>query len=284
MTATRVHLTPNRHMQGAHPMTAIAMTRIPVGRARSLLALARLDLARSIRNQRYLVLTIGFPAVFYLLYTGVLQTGDASRQRIGDIPWPTYFMASMAAYGALTATLGGSRLVAGERVSGWTRQLRITPLPASAYVITRLIVSLLSTVPAILLVTAVGVLANGVSLDVPRAIALVLLLAVGSLPFAALGVLIGYLFDGDSAQGATMAALFGLAILGGLWAPVATFPTALGTIARMLPSYRLADLGWRLVGGAAPDLADVLLLLGYGILFGALVAWRYRVDGRRADR
>jgi ABC-2 type transport system permease protein len=264
-------------------MTAFTMTRQRRGSIRSLRALIRLDVARSIRNQRYLVLTIGFPVAFYLLYTTVLQTGDPSKARIGDVPWRTYFMASMAAYGALASTLSGSRIVAGERVSGWTRQLRVTPLAPSAYVVARLIASLLTTLPAILLVTAAGVVANGVSLRGTELVELIVLLALGSLPFAALGILIGYVFDGDSAQGATMATLFGLAILGGLWAPVATFPVALGNIARMLPSYRLADLGWRAVGGKAPDLADVMVLLAYAAVLGALVAWRYRVDGRRAD-
>ena len=72
-----------------------------------------------------------------------------------------------------------------------------------------------------------------------------------SLPFAALGLLIGYLFDADSAQGAMMVTLFGLAILGGLWAPISSFPDTLATIGRMLPSFRLADLGRDAVTGRA---------------------------------
>ena len=43
---------------------------------------------------------------------------------------------------------------------------------------------------------------------------------VGALPFAALGLLLGYLFDANSAQGGMMITYFALAILGGLWVPV----------------------------------------------------------------
>ena len=48
---------------------------------------------------------------------------------IGGTTWKTYFMVSMAAYAAMVAALGGAIVIARERSSGWTRQLRVTPLP-----------------------------------------------------------------------------------------------------------------------------------------------------------
>ena len=41
----------------------------------------------------------------------------------------------------------------------------------------------------------------------------------GIIPFAVLGVLLGYATDPQSAQGATMIIYFGLSILGGMWFP-----------------------------------------------------------------
>jgi hypothetical protein len=41
-------------------------------------------------------------------------------------------MISMATYAAI-GRLGGAIVIAQERESGWTRQLRVTPLPPIAY-------------------------------------------------------------------------------------------------------------------------------------------------------
>jgi ABC-2 type transport system permease protein len=42
----------------------------------------------------------------------------------------------MAAYGMIGASLSNAIPISQERASGWTRQLRITPLPASAWIAT----------------------------------------------------------------------------------------------------------------------------------------------------
>ena len=185
-------------------------------------------------------------------------------------------MVSMATYGAIGAALGGAIVIAQERDGGWTRQLRVTPLPSSAYVAGKLVVAYLVTVPAIAAVLVAGLLVDHVELAPVAWLAVLAALAIGSLPFAALGLLIGYTFDANSAQGAMMISFFSLAILGGLWAPLSSFPDTLATIGRMLPSSRLADLGRDAAAGVAPDPAAIAILAAYAIVIGGLAAWRYR--------
>lgn len=227
---------------------------------------------------------IAFPVVFYLLYTGVLSGAAADANApIGGTTWATYFMVSMATYGAIGAALGGAILIAQERSSGWTRQLRVTPLPAAAYIGGKLLVSYVVTVPAIAAVMVAGLAVDHVELSAVAWIQMLASLAIGALPFAALALLIGYLFDADSAQGAMMISFFSLAILGGLWAPVTSFPETLATIGRMLPSFRLADLGRDAATGATPDVVDIAILVAYAAVIGGLAAWRYRVSEQRAS-
>jgi ABC-2 type transport system permease protein len=54
-----------------------------------------------------------------------------------------------------------------------------------------------------------------------------------------------------------------LAALGGLWMPVQILPSAMQTIAKTLPSYHLAQLGWYVARGAAPAIGDGLILLAW---------------------
>jgi ABC-2 type transport system permease protein len=254
-------------------MTAPVPTAQPVKATAGYL---RLELPRTLRNFRYIILAVAFPILFYLLFTRVLTGGAvlSADQR-------AFFMVSMAAYGAIGAALSVAVRVSMERNSGWTRLLRVTPLPALGYVTTKLLTGYLTAVPAILLVMAAGAFINGVSLSPTAWLATFGLLTLGVLPFAALGVAIGYVFDESTAQMTFTIAFVGMAILGGLWTPISQFPDTLATIGRMLPSYHMANLGWSAVAGRALDSGDVLALVAYGAVFIAIVAWRYRAGEMR---
>ncbi len=260
-------------------MTALAtpLARPGVAPLRAMAAYLTLELRRAVRNRRYAVFAIGFPVLFYLLYTGVLLGKDAQP----DPTWNAFFMVSMAAYGMIGASLSNALPIAQERTSGWTRQLRITPLPAVAWVATKLAVAYLTSLPSLVLVGVAAVVLNHVSLAPSTWLTVVVSLAIGVLPFAALGLLIGFTFDPSSAQGAVTISYIGLAILGGLWAPVSTFPDTLATIARMLPTYHFANLGWASLAGGLPDPVDLAVVAGWAAVAFALVAWRYRVSEQR---
>lgn len=253
---------------------------VSVGSAvRALAAYLRLELRRAARNRRFLLFGIGFPVVFYLLYTGVLQgKGD----RPADPAFQAFFLVSMAAYGMIGAALSTAVPIAQERATGWTRQLRITPLPSAAWVATKLVVAYLTALPALALVSLVAIAVNHVQLAPATWVQLILGLAAGVVPFAAFGLLIGYTFDPGTAQGAVTLTYLGTSILGGLWAPVSTFPDGLATIARIMPTYHLANLGWTALDGRAPDPIDALVLAAYGVAAFAVVAWRYRTAEQRA--
>ena len=83
---------------------------------------------------------------------------------VDGLQWRTYFMISMATYAAIGAALGGAIVIAQERDSGWTRQLRVTPLPSIAYVTGKLVVSYVVTVPAVAAVLLAGLAVNHVEL------------------------------------------------------------------------------------------------------------------------
>ena len=103
-------------------MTALALGPSPL---QTTVVYLRLEVPRTLRNRRLIMLTIVFPVTFYLLFTQVL-TGGA---RLGNDE-RAFLMVSMASYGAIGATLSAAVRVAMERTNGWTRQLRVTPLPA----------------------------------------------------------------------------------------------------------------------------------------------------------
>ena len=58
-------------------------------------------------------------------------------------------------------------------------------------------------------------------------------------------------------------------------------PVPLAALAPVVPSYRLADLGWTALAGRAPNPVDVVVLAGYTVAFGAVAVWRKRSEGSR---
>jgi ABC-2 type transport system permease protein len=126
------------------------------------------------------------------------------------------------------------------------------------------------------------VLAHGVHLPVGRWVLLVALLWVGAAPLALLGLVLGYFGTPQTAQVLGMAISLGLAILGGLLFPVNQLPPFLRHVARVLPTYQYAELGWRVVAGHAPTAAGVVILAAWMVGFALLAALGFRRNDRAA--
>ncbi len=238
----------------------------------------KLEVLRVLRNARFLIFTIGFPLGFYLLF--VSMYGGAGR--VGGLPMDAYFLVSMASFGTLGAALNsaGTRLAI-ERAGGWTRQLRVTPLSAGRYVATKGLSAMLSAVPGLALVALAAGLLDHLALPFGTWARILAVAWLGALPFATLGILLGYLFDSESAQSGVMVTYFGLSILGGLWIPFQMLPSVLQDIGRALPSYYLVHLGWGTLAGAPPSLRDIGVLAAYAAAFAVLAMWRFRRDEHR---
>jgi ABC-2 type transport system permease protein len=220
-----------------------------------------LELRRSLRDRRYLLLVVGWPVAAYLLFSTVF--GSAADGSQGLSP-SVEIMVAMAAFGAMGGVLmaSGPRL-ATDRQVGWLRQLRLTPLSPARILGVRVVSAMSLSLPAICLTFLTAALVKDVTLPLWEWPVLALLIAAGCLPFAAMGIVVGSIADGDGAQGLTMVLYLVLAALGGLWMPVQILPAPMQTIAKTLPSYHLAQLGWHIARGVAPALGDGLVLLAW---------------------
>jgi ABC-2 type transport system permease protein len=220
-----------------------------------------LELRRSLRDRRYLLLVVGWPVGAYLLFSTVF--GAASDRSEGLAP-TIAIMIAMATFGAMGGVLmaSGPRLAIDRQV-GWLRQLSLTPISPIRVLAVRLITAMTLSLPAICLIFLTAAVVKDVTLPLWEWPVLVLCISAGCLPFAAMGMVIGSVADGDGAQGLTMVLYLVLAALGGLWVPEQILPAPLQTVARALPSYHLAQLGWHVAQGVAPAIGDGLVLLGW---------------------
>lgn len=237
----------------------------------------RYELRRSFRNRRFFVFTVGFPLVLYLL----IATPNRNEHDLAGsgISAPLYFMVGLAALGTMNAVVGGGARIAFERVSGWTRQLRLTPLRPRAYFGTKVAAAYLSALLTIAVLYAAGA-SLGVSLSAGRWLQMTGLLLVGLLPFVALGIMLGHLL-GVEAVGPTIGGLSGLlGFLGGVWFPLGD--GILRDVAQALPSFWLVQASHVAIGGAAWSVTGWLVVAAWTVALTVLAVQAYRRDTARA--
>src|SRR4029453_2666024 len=200
---------------------------------------------------------------------------DGSR-----IAAPLYFMVGLAALGTMNAVVGSGARIAFERVAGWTRQLRLTPLRPRAYFGTKVAAAYLSALLTIAVLYAAGA-SLGVNLSAGRWVKMTGLLLVGLLPFAALGIMLGHLL-GVEAVGPTIGGLSGLlGFLGGVWVPLGN--GVMRDVAQALPSFSLVQASHVSLGGQGWNATGWLVVAAWTVALSLLAAYAYRRDTARAQ-
>jgi ABC-2 type transport system permease protein len=233
-----------------------------------ILALTKAELQRLLRNRRYFVLTVLFPCVLYLL------VGKQVKATAYGVNWSAYYMVSMATFGAFAGALtGNAQRISQEKKQGWIRQLRLTPLPAHAYVVAKVLVSLVTTGTAIIIVMLIGRFYGGVHLAGWEWPVIGITVWFGSTIFAALAVAVGYRFAPDQVQPVTLMLYFVFAILGGIWFPL---NGVLGKIGQVTPTYEAVKIGTDIIGGASVPFGYPIGLVIWLGIFVALAAMAVR--------
>ncbi|WP_339288904.1 ABC transporter permease [Paenibacillus sp. FSL E2-0201] len=220
------------------------------------------EMLRIIRNPYYVFWSLLMPIMFYFIFTRVVNTGN------DDPTWRAHYLMSMATFsvmGSAIMTLG-IRLVQ-ERTQGWTTFIRITPLPGSVYFFGKMFGQTMMHLFSVICIFIAGYLINGVSLSAGQWMLSGLWILIGSLPFLAIGTLVGAMKRVDTASGVSNVIYMALAVAGGMWMPIEILPRLMQKIGHWLPSYNYGNGAWEIVRGSAPHWSNVLILLGYLVVF-----------------
>ena len=209
--------------------------------ARAYLQEARSECLRYLRNPGFLVPTLAFPTVFYLMFGVLLNRGDGGHMARN-------LLAAYATFGVIAPGLFGFGVsLAFERDNGLLTLKRALPMPPLAYLVGKMTMALgvAAVVVAALLALAVGV--AHVALSPAQALQLFVTAVFGTLPFCALGLLIGTLVKGQAAPAVINLVYLPMAVLSGLWFPVDRIP-ALHAMAPIWPAWHLDQLALQAVG------------------------------------
>jgi ABC-2 type transport system permease protein len=225
-----------------------------------------------LRYPAFSVPTLAFPSLFFLLFVASRDDRNA-----------TLLLASFAGFAVLSVTFFQFGVgIAAERETPWERFLRALPLRVGVRFAARLLSGTLFGLASAGLVALTAVATTDAHLPQARWVALLLALGLGAIPFALLGIALGYWVSPRGALPLANVLYLVLAFAGGLWTTPARLPAAVAFISPAIPTRQFGDVLWSSARGRLWQPHAWLLLLAWGVAFGLLAAWGYtRDEGRR---
>jgi ABC-2 type transport system permease protein len=247
--------------------------------ARTYVTEARHEFLKMIRIPIFAVSTIALPVMFYVLFGLAFGGGEGAGVGV-----TTYMMATYGTFGVIGAALFGFGVsVAVERGQGWMRLKRVSPMPPQAYFVAKVAMSTIVSALIIGALFILGATLGGVRMPAAQWIGLGLVLLLGALPFAAMGLAFGYLIGPNSAPALLNLFYLPMAFASGLWIPIHQLPAFVQGIAPALPPYHFAQLALGTVDAAEGGSAALhaLVLLAFTAFFLTVAAWGFRRDEGR---
>jgi ABC-2 type transport system permease protein len=254
----------------------IAQTETSRSLARIYALEAKYEFLKLLRLPLYMVPTLAFPLVFYLLFGVALRRGPG-----GPFDMPTYLIATYGAFGVMNAALFGLGVgLAVERGQGWLLFKRATPMPPLAPYFGKLVMCLLFGAIMVTLLFTLGATAGHVRLPLATWLTLAGVQVAGAVPFAAFGLAIGYWAGPNSAPAVINLLSLPAAFGSGMWIPIQMMPGLVKKAAQFLPPYHYAQLTLRVLGldRGEPVSRHVAVLAAFAILSLGFAWMGYRRD------
>lgn len=221
------------------------------------------ELLKLLRTPAFALPTLAFPLAFYVLFALVLPG------QWGNLHKASYLFATYGVFGVIGPALFGFGVnIALDRENGLLELKRISPMPIGAYFVAKIAMSMAFGFAVLMLLSAAALGFGDVGMDVATWAKLVGVLLLGTLPFCALGLLIGTLVRGAAAVAIVNLIYLPMSVLSGLWMPLFAFPVVLQKAAVIWPAWHLGQMALGVVGQV--EHVDYLFHAGVMVAMSAL--------------
>jgi ABC-2 type transport system permease protein len=201
---------------------------------------SKFEWLKSIRNPAFALPAILFPALFYTFFGVLMNQHDPQAA--------TYLLCTYGTFGVIgPALFSFGAGLAVERGQGWLDIKDASPMPASAQIVSRLLVSMMFSAMVLVSLGLVAFTLTDVSLSLGQVLTLSIILVFGGLPFCLLGLTLGLLLKAESAPAVVNLVYLPMSFLSGLWIPITMLPNFLQSFAEVLPPYHLSQLALKVV-------------------------------------
>ncbi len=231
-----------------------------------ILSYLKIEFKVIMRKKTTLILSILFPVIFYILFTSILELPEDVKPKFYK-----EYMYSMTVYSLLSFSLLTFPLdIINEKQNEWRQRLMVTPFTFTSYYISKVVKTMLQFAIAILVIFMVGHFYKGVAMSAVQWLESGIFLWLGASLLITFGILFSLLNDIQKTSALANIVTIGLAVLGGLWFPINTFPNWLQHVAHVLPSYHLRKLGVDIASNHHINLISFAIILLYAL--GSIIA------------
>ena len=251
---------------------------LPPGRAAgAYLTEIRFELTRILRNPALCIPMMVVPVALYLLFAVVIFGETVAKD-------PSTGIFFFVGFGVLGVTMPGlfsiSASLALEREMGLMKLKRAQPAPAGSWLVAKIVSGMLFSTVAYLPMLAAAIITGKLPLPGGQIAAMSAAMIVGTIPFCALGLMVGALVKGSAAPGYANLIYLPGCYLSGMFFPM---PQSMYWQTPIWPQFHVKQFALHLAG--ITDLRfeslpmAIAAMLGFTVLFAGITVWRLTKKG-----
>lgn len=233
-------------------------------------ALLKREWLLAIRSWKSLILTLGMPVGFFLLLSATMDVRNLSSDTQNQIFKEILMMMTISSVLSLVF-YNLPYLLQEDLTRNRLKTILHTPVTFGQYYLVKMLRLLFFFSIAVVVVFITGYLVKGVHMPMVEWVVSISLLLLGAFLMLPFGILLGQIRSADTLSLCANICYMGLAILGGLWYPVDSFPTWLQSFSKLFPTYHYLNLITAYYGGQFAWDSLVILMI-YGIITLGIVA------------
>ncbi|SDO70323.1 ABC-2 type transport system permease protein [Streptococcus sp. 45] len=232
-----------------------------------MIALLKVEWIKTKRTWITFVLSIGMPVFFFLFFSGMELSPDLKEQKMLVMSYMLTMTAfSMSSFGFFSFPA----MLVEDKTSYWLTYIEHSSVSIWQYYLSKVIRVLVCFLLSILATFLFGAIFRGVTMSLSRWLGSAALLLLSSLLFLAFGLLISQMKSQQLMTIVGDIAFLGLAIIGGSWMPIETFPEWMQKLAKVTPIYHVNILVTDFAKNAQLNWQSLIIVLGYAIIIAAL--------------
>jgi ABC-2 type transport system permease protein len=209
-------------MNATHSLVQLNHTApMPIGRIlRAYAKEVHYESLRMLRSPAFAIPFLLLPVPVYLFF-GVMLAGPAVAKHpsVAD-----YLFSGFSVFAVMgPALFGAGCALALERDAGFLKLKRALPAPGGAYLIAKMLMSMVFAALAMATMLAAAIFADTVSLSIGQLLIMTVVMIAGAVPFCAIGLLVGSCASGSSTPAFINIVFLPMLWLSGLFVPLPKF-------------------------------------------------------------
>ena len=216
------------------------------------------------RNLSNFIMGLGFPVIFFVLFSGMQQFDDPAVQArvIKDM------LISMTAFSCISFAFFSLPVsIREDENNNYLHLINNSPIKLSEYYIARFIRIIFTFIVSVIVVFVVGHFLRDVNMSAREWIMAGVLMVLGSITFLGMGLLLSLIQSVEKLSLLANILYLGLAMLGGLWWPTYLFPEWLQNISKVTPTYNLLEFVNKYLKDGVFSFTSFGVLLAYSFGF-----------------